>query len=129
MVYDKKRSGDPDYDDKQPIEAHAGGNLVKGPDGRDVLMSEVLGPVDPYTGEHVNMDVSPEDMDNRPAPGEVAKESSEVQTYTQDDTPTAMRTDDPDAIQPEPAKASPDSKTTTARPAVKSGAAVKAPVK
>lgn len=115
MVYDKKKSGDPDYDDKQPIEAHAGGKLVKGPDGRDVLMSDVLGPVDPYTGEHVSMDAAPDDLDNRPAPGEVATAPSEVQTYTQEDTPTAMRTDDPDAVQPEAPKAAADSKATTAR--------------
>lgn len=128
MVYEKKRSGDPDYDDKQPIEAHAGGKLTTGPDGREVLMSEVLGPVDPYTGEHVDMTVTAEDMDNRPAPGEVATEASHVQTYNQDDTPTAFRTDDSDAVQPEPAKGDSDAKV--AAPAKAAPARnIKAPVK
>lgn len=119
MVYDKKKSGDPDYDDKQPIEAHSGGKIVQGPDGRDVLMSDVLGPVDRYTGEHVDMTADPEAGDNRPAPGEVATEASTVQTYTAEDTPAAMRTDDEDAVQPEPAKASADSKATKARTTTK----------
>lgn len=90
MVYAKNKSGDPDYDDKQPIAQH-GGRLTKGPDGRDVLITESLGPVDPGTGEHVNMDEAPDARDNRPAPGEVATETSEVQTYTAEDTPAADR--------------------------------------
>lgn len=109
MVYQKAKSGDPDYDDKQPIEQHAG-KIVKSADGRDVLMSDVVGPVDPYTGEHVSLDgPTAEDLDNRPAPGEVAKAPSEVQTYSADDTPSAARTDDADVTQPEPAKADADS--------------------
>jgi hypothetical protein len=126
MVYAKNKSGDPDYDDKHPIEAHSGGKIVKGPDGRDVLMSEVVGPVDLYTGEHVNMDVSPEDLDNRPAPGEVATEASSVQTYTQDDTPTALRTDDEDAVQPAPAVGDSDA---AVKPAAKPGPVKRAPGK
>jgi hypothetical protein len=86
MVYDKKRSGDPDYDDKQPISQQAG-KIVQGPDGRDVLITDVTGPVDRVTGEHVNLDVRPGDLDNRPAPGEVATEASSVQTYSVEDTP------------------------------------------
>jgi len=110
MVYDKKKSGDPDHDDKQPIAAH-GGRITKGPDGRDVLMSEVLGPVDAYTGEHVNLDgPTAEDLDNRPAPGEVAKEASEVQTYSAEDTPAADRDPEDDSSD---AKAAPDSTATT----------------
>src|SRR3954471_24171741 len=110
MVYDKKKSGDPDYDDKQPIEQHAG-RIVTSPDGREVLMSDVLGPVDKYTGEHVSLDgPTAEDLDNRPAPGEVATKASDVQTYSAEDTPAADRTEDADAIQPAPAKAAPDSK-------------------
>lgn len=91
MVYAKNKSGDPDYDDKQPIQQHAG-RLTQGPDGRDVLITEHLGPIDPYTGEHANVDgPSAEDLDNRPAPGEVATAPSEVQTYTAADTPAADR--------------------------------------
>lgn len=116
MVYDKARSGDPDYDDKQPVEQHAG-RLVTAGDGREVLLTEAAGPVDPVTGEHVPMDgPTAEDLDNRPAPGEVAKEASSVQTYSAEDTPAADRTNDEDAVQPEPAKAAADSTKTTARP-------------
>ena len=115
MVYDKARSGDPDYDDKQPIEHH-GGPVVTAGDGRMVMPSESVGPVDVATGQHVDMD-DPEGRggDNRPAPGEVATEASSVQTYTVEDTPAAARTNDADAEQPEPAKASADSTKTTAR--------------
>lgn len=105
MVYEKAKSGDPDYDDKQPIQQHAG-RLVTNKDGREVLITDVLGPVDRYTGEHVTLDgPTAEDLDNRPAPGEVATEASSVQTYTVEDTPAADRTEDADAVQPEPAKA------------------------
>lgn len=87
MVYDKTKSGDPDYDDKQPREAH-GGKLVTAPDGREVLMTEAAGPVDAATGQHVNLDPAVEDgLDNRPAPGGVADAPSEVQTYSVEDTP------------------------------------------
>jgi hypothetical protein len=116
MVYDKKRSGDPDYDDKQPIEAHAG-RIVKSADGRDVLMSDVLGPVDPATGEHVSLEVTAEDLDNRPAPGEVATQASEVQTYSVEDTPAADRPADAETGTAPAASAAADSKATTARPA------------
>jgi hypothetical protein len=100
MVYEKAKSGDPDYDDKQPIGQH-GGRLVTSPDGREVLMSDVLGPVDRYTGEHVDMTAKADAGDNRPAPGEVATEASSVQTYSVEDTPAADRTDDADAVQPD----------------------------
>lgn len=115
MVYDKAKSGDPDYDDKQPIGAHGGPKVVTAGDGREVYYSESLGYVD-AAGAHVNLD-DPDGMegDNRPAPGEVATEASTVQNYTANDTPAAATTDDPDAEQPAPAKASPDSTKTTAR--------------
>lgn len=111
MVYEKARSGDPDYDDKQPIEQHNGGRLVTAGDGREVLLTDNLGPVDPNTYEHVNLD-DPEgrDGDNRPVPGEVATEASSVQTYSAEDTPAADRTKDEGAAQPAPAKGA---KTTT----------------
>jgi hypothetical protein len=86
MVYEKNKSGDPDFDDKVPLEQH-GGKLAKSPDGREVVITEATGPVDRYTGEHVSMDgPTPEDLDNRPAPGGQAEKPSEVQTYKPEDT-------------------------------------------
>jgi hypothetical protein len=76
MVYEKNRSGDPDYDDKQPPEHHLGGQVVSAGDG--VFISVPGGPVD-ASGAHVNLDTSPEDLDNRPAPGGTADETSSVQ--------------------------------------------------
>jgi hypothetical protein len=88
MVYDKARSGDPDFDDKVPMDQHAA-KVVTAGDGREVIMSPSLGPVD-GTGQHVNLD-DPlgESEDNRPVPGEVATEASTAQTYTAKDVPTA----------------------------------------
>lgn len=83
MVYDKAKSGDPDFDDKVPAEQHAG-KTVTAPDGREVTVTEATGPVDTF-GTHVNLDAPAEDGDNRPAPGGVADEASEVQTYDRDD--------------------------------------------
>lgn len=88
MVYDKKKSGDPDFDDKQPADLH-GGKVVQSPDGRDVLITEAHGPVDRVTGEHVSLDVPADADDNRPTPGGVATETSGVQTFNAEDTPTA----------------------------------------
>lgn len=85
MVYEKTRSGDPDYDDKQPPEFHAGGLVVSAGDG--VILSKVNGPVD-AEGAHVNLSTSTEDLDNRPSPGNVAKAGSVVQDYSAEDTPT-----------------------------------------
>lgn len=79
MAYDKNKSGDPDYDDKQPIEQHAG-KVVQSADGREVLLTEAAGPVDRATGQHVDLEADPAAGDNRPAPGGVAAETSEVQT-------------------------------------------------
>lgn len=84
MVHDKKRSGDPDYDDKVPLTQQLG-ETVKGPDGRDVLLTESVGPINP-DGSHANLDEDPDARDNRPAPGGVAEEPSEVQHY---ERPTA----------------------------------------
>lgn len=85
MVYEKKRSGDPDYDDKQPPEFHAGGEVVSAGDG--VRLSRVTGPTD-ADGAHVNLVATTEDLDNRPSPGDVAKAGSLVQDYKPEDTPT-----------------------------------------
>lgn len=93
MVYEKTRSGDPDYDDKQPPEFHAGGQVVSAGDG--VLLSRVNGPVD-AEGAHVNLSTSTEDLDNRPSPGNVASAGSLVQDYTDEDTPTAAKEVDAD---------------------------------
>lgn len=86
MVYEKKKSGDPDFDDKVPLENH-GGKLVTAPDGREVVIHEATGPTDKYTGEHVSLEgPTAEDQDNRPEPGGQAKEASAVQTYKPEDT-------------------------------------------
>ena len=87
MVYDKARSGDPDYDDKVPQEQHAGGVVISAGDG--VILSKVTGPVD-AEGAHVNLAHAPSDLDNRPSPGNVAEKASEVQDYEPEDTPTFM---------------------------------------
>lgn len=86
MVHDKAKSGDPDYDDKVPMEDQVGKTVTAG-DGREVLISESVGPIDRVTGQHVNLDDPAGDAeDNRPAPGDVATEASTVQTYTAEDT-------------------------------------------
>lgn len=85
MVYEKKRSGDPDYDDKQPPEFHAGGEVVSAGDG--VRLSKVTGPSD-EAGAHVNLVTDTETLDNRPKPGETATMASLVQDYQAEDTPT-----------------------------------------
>lgn len=85
MVYDKKRSGDPDYDDKQPPEFHQGGKVVSAGDG--VFITPQGGAVD-VNGAHVNLAGTTEDADNRPTPGNVAKHPSTVQDYAPEDTPS-----------------------------------------
>lgn len=85
MVYEKARSGDPDYDDKQPQEFHAGGVVVSAGDG--VILSKSNGPVD-ENGAHVSLAVETSSLDNRPTPGNVAEATSEVQEYDAEDTPT-----------------------------------------
>lgn len=88
MVYDKARSGDPDYDDKVPADQHSA-KVVTAGDGTEVIMTKANGPVN-RAGEHVNLDDPAGDAkDNRPVPGQVATEASEVQTYSAEDTPTA----------------------------------------
>lgn len=86
MVYEKNKSGDPDFDDKVPLEQH-GGKLVTAPDGREVVIHEATGPTDRFTGEHVSLEgPTAEDLDNRPKEGGQAKEASPVQTYKPEDT-------------------------------------------
>jgi hypothetical protein len=77
MVHPKKKSGDPDYDDKVPMDEHLP-KTVKDADGNDVAITETAGPVN-ADGSHAALDA--ESGDNRPAPGEVATESSTVQEY------------------------------------------------
>lgn len=91
MVYDKARSGDPDYDDKQPPSHHAGGVVVSAGDG--VIIDPVTGPRD-AEGAHVNLAVDTMDLDNRPTPGNVAEKPSEVQDYGPEDTPAFAETTD-----------------------------------
>lgn len=93
MVYEKKQSGDPDYDDKQPPEFHSGGPVVSAGDG--VRISPVTGPVN-AEGAHVNLAVDENDLDNRPAPGETAEKASEVQQYDVKDTPVYQEATDAD---------------------------------
>lgn len=81
MVYEKKRSGDPDYDDKQPPAQH--GMVKEAPDGTKYRVFENQGPTT-LDGQHFNLadhDLSDLAGDNRPAPGEVATEPSTVQSY------------------------------------------------
>lgn len=85
MVYDKNRSGDPDYDDKQPPEFHAGGPVVSAGDG--VIIDPVTGPRN-MDGAHASLVTTTDDLDNRPSPGGVAKAGSLVQDYKPEDTPT-----------------------------------------
>jgi len=86
MVHDKSKSGDPDYDDKVPADRHVG-KVVTAGDGREVRITEANGPQN-LDGTHANLDdPKGEAGDNRPAPGGVATEESEVQTYDAKDTP------------------------------------------
>ena len=86
MVHEKKRSGDPDYDDKVPADAHVG-KVVTAGDGREVRITEANGPQN-LDGTHANLDDPKGDEgDNRPKPGDVAKEESTVQTYDTEATP------------------------------------------
>lgn len=91
MVYDKVRSGDPDYDDKQPPEFHAGGAVVSAGDG--IIVTPATGPID-ASGAHVNLAVDEHDLDNRPSPGNVADKPSEVQQYSAEDTPSFREPDE-----------------------------------
>ena len=87
MVYEKKKSGDPDYDDKVPLGDH--NKVVLAGDGTTVLahITPSLGPVS-ATGEHVNLvDPKAEELDTRPEPGGQAEVKAEVQTYTPEDVP------------------------------------------
>lgn len=89
MVHDKKRSGDPDYDDKVPMSEQVG-ERVTGPDGQEVIVTETIGPVN-LDGSHADLNSPRDDRDNRPAPGGVATESSTVQIYDGQDVKEATR--------------------------------------
>ncbi len=82
MVYDKAKSGDPDFDDKVPLEAHQGGETVTDADGNTARVTEANGPIKP-DGSHASLDEKLEDGDNRPAPGAVATEHSSIQVASQ----------------------------------------------
>jgi hypothetical protein len=85
MVYDKKKSGDPDFDDKVPPGDHL--TVVRAGDGTIVgRIDPALGPVTP-DGSHLST-VDPEELDTRPAPGEVAEYKADVQTYSAEDVPS-----------------------------------------
>lgn len=93
MVYDKKRSGDPDYDDKQPPAEH--GRVVTAGDGTQVLISDSLGPTT-MAGAHYAFDapdLADHPDDNRPEPGGVADATSGVQSYGSDSAPTQKMTE------------------------------------
>lgn len=84
MVHEKRKSGDPDFDDKVPAGDHL--TVVTAGDGK------VIGRIDPSVGpvtlDGAHLSVTPpEEMDTRPAPGEVAKEKSPIQTYSAEDVP------------------------------------------
>jgi hypothetical protein len=90
MVHEKKKSGDPDYDDKVPTGDHL--TTVRAGDGTVIgRVDPALGPVTPE-GSHLAIDVTAEDLDTRPAPGEVAEVKAEVQTYTAEDVPSESLT-------------------------------------
>jgi hypothetical protein len=86
MVHEKRKSGDPDYDDKVPAGDQI--KVVRAGDGTEIArLDPALGPVS-ATGEHVNLvDPKAEELDTRPAPGDVAEVKAEVQTYTPEDVP------------------------------------------
>lgn len=91
MVHEKKRSGDPDYDDKVPMDRQVR-EVVTADDGTAAFMSPATGPSDVF-GAHVNLDnVKGDETDNRPAPGDVAEEESEVQTYDPPEVAGAVKT-------------------------------------
>ncbi len=87
MVMEKRKSGDPDFDDKVPPNEHAA-TVVKAGDGSLAgYLTDSVGPVD-ASGAHVNLGEDPDmGLDTRPAPGEVAEVKAEVQTYTAEDLP------------------------------------------
>lgn len=94
MVYDKNKSGDPDFDDKVPAAEHS--RVVKAGDGTEYLYSRSTGPSDAQ-GAHVNLDgPTPEELDTRPAPGEVATEKAEVQVADLSAAPKAKEADLPE---------------------------------
>lgn len=84
MVHEKKKSGDPDFDDKVPVAEHV--TVVRAGDGTIIgRIDPAVGPVT-LEGAHLPV-VPPEDLDTRPAPGQVATEKAGVQTHTPEDVP------------------------------------------
>jgi hypothetical protein len=129
MVYEKKKSGDPDYDDKVPANEHTG-LTVKAGDGTPIgRVDPAVGPVD-MDGAHLNVHTSAEDLDTRPAPGEVAEVKAEVQTYTREDVPTEdISVDDLKTAEPDEShQSSGDAKAAENQAALAAGQPV-APVK
>lgn len=85
MVHEKRKSGDPDFDDKVPAGDHL--TVVRAGDGTVVgRLDPALGPVTPE-GSHLATAATAEDLDTRPEPGGVAEVKAEVQTYTPEDVP------------------------------------------
>jgi hypothetical protein len=93
VVHDKKRSGDPDYDDKVPMRQHAGGEVTEDADGNEAIVTEAAGPVGADGSHAVLSDQDVDGGDNRPAPGGVATEESTVQKYDGSDVETAAKGD------------------------------------
>ena len=89
MVHDKAKSGDPDFDDKVPADAHAGGKVVRAGDGSEVLVTDANGPINP-DGSHAGLTKEDQESgDHRPAPGGVATEASEAQVFDPQNAPSA----------------------------------------
>lgn len=87
MVHAKKKSGDPDFDDKVPLRDQLG-EVVEGPNGEPVRVTESVGPVN-ADGSHAALDAAAED-DDRPD----ARNA---------DVPKGLETIDPDERAPHPA--------------------------
>lgn len=84
MVHEKKKSGDPDFDDKVPVADH--GTIITAGDGKVIgRLDPAVGPVT-LEGAHLSV-TPPEELDTRPKPGEVATEKADVQTYSPEDVP------------------------------------------
>lgn len=128
MVHAKKKSGDPDYDDKVPAGDQI--KVVRAGDGTEIArLDPALGPVS-ATGEHVNLvDPKAEELDTRPAPGEVAEVKAEVQTYQPEDVPREeVSVEEALTVPEEDAKARNAPEVPETPAAVKSAAAPKASI-
>ncbi len=63
MVHAKKKSGDPDFDDKVPLSQQIGEQVEV--DGETVVIHEAIGPVGP-DGSHRNLEPVEDAVDDRP---------------------------------------------------------------